>query len=188
MNLPKRQNFQPTEKPLVIVGSKNPVKIYSAEDAFTLAFNKGFHINGVSSYSDVSAQPKGDEETRLGAKNRALSAQRIFPEGDFWVGIEGGVATDELGMNAFAWIYIINSEGKSSQAKTAIFYLPKAIAELIDSGMELGHADDQFFDQENSKQRGGSVGILTKGALDRRSYYAQAIVLALIPFLNKNLF
>ncbi|MFC3416241.1 inosine/xanthosine triphosphatase [Algoriphagus hitonicola] len=188
MNLPKRQNFQPTEKPLVIVGSKNPVKIYSTEDAFTLAFNKGFHINGVSSYSDVSAQPMGDKETLLGAKNRALNAQKIFPEGDYWVGIEGGLDTDEQGMNAFAWVYILDSEGRSGQAKTGIFYVPNAIADLVNSGMELGHADDQFFDRENSKQGGGSVGILTHGALDRRSYYSQAVLLALIPFLNKNLY
>lgn len=188
MNYPKRQNFQPTEKPLVIVGSKNPVKIYSTEDAFTLAFNQGFHINGVNTYSQVSDQPMGDAETLLGAKNRAIGASKIFPEGDYWVGIEGGLDTDEQGMFAFAWIYILDKAGKVGQAKTGTFYVPNAIAELVKSGMELGHADDQFFQEENSKQGGGSVGILTKGKLDRRTYYSQAVLLALIPFLNKNIF
>ena len=54
--------------------------------------------------------------------------------------------------------------------------------------MELGAADDQFFAQENSKQGGGSVGILTHGAITRQTYYNQAIILALIPFLNEELF
>jgi non-canonical (house-cleaning) NTP pyrophosphatase len=54
--------------------------------------------------------------------------------------------------------------------------------------MELGKADDLIFEQENSKQQGGSVGILTQGVINREEYYRQAIILALIPFLNKPLF
>lgn len=185
MILKKRQNFTDSDKELIIVGSKNPVKINSTEDAFTLAFSKGFHINGVSAASGVPDQPMGDEETLEGAKNRALNAKRTFPEANYWVGIEGGLHEDPNGMSAFAWIYIIDNQNFAGQAKTGSFYIPKPIAELVKSGMELGHADDQFYDQENSKQQGGSVGILTGGRLDRRDYYSQAVLLALIPFLNK---
>jgi inosine/xanthosine triphosphatase len=194
MIFPKRQNFQAfekfqaSEKPLIIVGSKNPVKISCTEVAFTEAFNQGFIVNGVNVSSMVADQPIGDEETFLGAKNRAVNSKSVFPEADYWVGIEGGVARDKLGMSAFAWIYIEDKAGRSGWSKTGSFYLPKAIADLVDSGMELGTADDQFFSKENSKQSGGSVGILTNGVLDRSTYYQQAIVLALIPFLSKKLF
>jgi len=54
--------------------------------------------------------------------------------------------------------------------------------------MELGQADDEVFYEDNSKQKGGSVGILTKGKLNRTEYYQQAVLLALIPFLQKNLY
>lgn len=188
MTFRKRQNFTESEKSLIIVGSKNPVKINSTEDAFTLAFSRGFHINGVSAASGVPEQPMGDTETLQGAKTRALNAKKTFPEANFWVGIEGGLDEDEIGMNAFAWIYIIDENDFSGQAKTGTFYLPKPISELVKSGMELGHADDQFYAKENSKQEGGSVGILTGGRLDRREYYSQAVLLALIPFLNKKHF
>jgi inosine/xanthosine triphosphatase len=188
MIFPKRQNFQASEKALIIVGSKNPVKISCTELAFTEVFNQGFIVNGVNVSSMVSDQPRGDEETFLGAKNRALNSKSIFPEADYWVGIEGGVAEDALGMNAFAWVYIENKSGKMGYSKTGVFYLPKAIADLVNSGIELGAADDQFFSKENSKQSGGSVGILTNGVLNREAYYQQAIILALIPIIKENLY
>ncbi|MEB2778964.1 inosine/xanthosine triphosphatase [Algoriphagus persicinus] len=188
MNFPKRENFQATEKPLVIVGSKNPVKIACTDSAFTEAFSSGFVVNGITAASQVSDQPKGEEETYLGARNRVINAKTSFPEADYWVGIEGGIGEDVRGMYAFAWIYIENRSGLHGISKTGSFYLPEAIAKLIHSGMELGAANDTFFAQENSKQNGGAVGILTRGAVSRQTYYNQAIVLALIPFLNKALF
>ncbi|GAA0877594.1 inosine/xanthosine triphosphatase [Algoriphagus jejuensis] len=188
MNFKRRQNFQPSDKLLVLVGSKNPVKISCTEDAFTRAFNKSFLVEGINAASGVSDQPKGDIETLLGAKNRAQNSREVFPEANYWVGIEGGLDQDDFGMYAFAWIFILDREGKASQSKTGTFYLPKAVADLVDNGMELGKADDVVFDRENSKQQGGSVGILTHGIVDRNEYYRQAIILALIPFVNENLF
>lgn len=188
MNFPKRVNFQGSEKQLIIVGSKNPVKLSCTESAFSEAFSKSFLVNGVNAASGVSDQPIGNEETFQGAKSRAENAKKIFPEADFWVGIEGGIDEDDHGMFAFAWIYIKDSKNQSSQSKTGTFYLPKKISELVKSGMELGEADDLVFKQENSKQQGGSVGILTHGVVDRKAYYSQAIILALIPFVNKNLY
>jgi len=52
----------------------------------------------------------------------------------------------------------------------------------------LGHADDMVFKRENSKQKDGTVGNLTNGIIDRAEYYKPAIILALIPFINKDLF
>lgn len=188
MNFKRRQNFQPSDKLLVLVGSKNPVKISSTEDAFTRAFNKSFLVEGINASSDVSDQPKGDKETLLGAKNRAQNAREVFPEANYWVGIEGGLDEDDFGMFAFAWVSILDKNGKTSQSKTGTFYIPKAVEELVKEGMELGKADDLVFNKDNSKQQGGSVGILTQGVVERNEYYRQAIILALIPFLNENLF
>jgi inosine/xanthosine triphosphatase len=188
MIFPKRENFQDSEKQLVIVGSKNPVKIKCTETAFSEAFSKSFLVDGVNASSGVSDQPIGSAETFQGAKNRAQNARKTFPEADYWVGIEGGIEEDEHGMFAFAWIYIENGKNMSSQSKTGTFYLPVEVTKLIKSGIELGAADDQVFKRENSKQEGGSVGILTHGVVDRKAYYSQALILALIPFLNKNLF
>ena len=108
-------------------------------------------------------------------------------DADYWVGIEGGVEKKGNEMQVFAWIYIQSKE-MVGKARTATFDLPKKIIELIDSGMELGDADDVIFNRRNSKQKNGAVGILTKDLIDREKYYTHAIIMALIPFNNMDLY
>ncbi len=172
----------------IIVGSKNPVKVGCTREAFSQAFGNVGLVEGVDALSNIPAQPRSEEETLLGAKNRATHAKSLIPVADYWVGIEGGVDEDSQGMYAFAWIYVLHRSGKSSQSKTGTFYLPPPVVALILDGMELGHADDLVFQAQNSKQQGGSVGLLTYGLITRESYYQQAMVLALIPFLNESLY
>lgn len=173
---------------LVIVGSKNPVKIQCAQQAFDKVFpNQKMECTGLSTESGVSDQPMTEKETAEGAKNRAENARKLRPDADFWVGIEGGLMSTETGMEALACMHILhkNQVGKS---RTATFQLPPAIVELIHQGIELGVADDMVFKRSNSKQKNGAVGILTHDLIDRVSYYEPAIILALIPFRNSELF
>ena len=189
MSFPKRRNLkEPSRQHLVIMGSRNPVKIKSTEEAFFLAFGKTFLVQGLNIESGVGKQPIGDSETFSGAYTRAANAKIAFPEADYWVGIEGGVGKTGDNTEAFAWIVIIDKSGKLGKAKTATFLLPKVILDLINNGMELGEAMDQVFNQENSKQAGGAVGILTRGALSRKEYYKQAVLLGLIPFMNQEMY
>jgi inosine/xanthosine triphosphatase len=167
---------------LVIIASKNPVKILATQAGFKRMFPKqSFEFEGISVPSNVSDQPKTQEETKKGASNRAKNAKAQLPNADFWVGIEGGIQDDEFGMQAFAWIVVL-SKNKASQAQTAVFYLPEPIAKMVREGIELGEADDIYFGRSNSKQKDGAVGILTHGEIDRKAYYEHAMVLALNPF------
>ena len=173
----------------VIVASKNPVKIKAAQQGFTNMFpDTAWELAGISVPSGVSSQPMSQEETLHGAMQRANNAQQKMPEADFWVGIEGGVASSEDDMEVFAWIYILAADGRVGKSRTANFYLPAKVKELVSQGIELGKADDLIFDKDNSKQKGGSVGILTDGKLDRTAYYETAVLLALIPFLKPDLY
>lgn len=169
---------------LVIIASKNPVKIQATQTGFRRMFpEKSFDFKAVAVPSDVGDQPMTHAETKSGAANRASNAKNEYPDADFWIGIEGGVHDDEFGMQAFAWI-VVHSKDKSNQAQTAVFYLPEAIAEMVRAGTELGEADDIYFGRSNSKQKDGAVGILTNGEIDRKAYYEHAMVMALIPFLK----
>jgi inosine/xanthosine triphosphatase len=189
MGFPKRKNIkEEILQKLIIVGSKNPVKINCTSAGFFQAFNSEFLVEGLNIGSNVSNQPIGSEETYQGAFNRAKNAKNVFPEADFWVGIEGGIEKEGAEMSAFAWVVIMDKSERIGKSKTATFVLPDKIASMVNEGMELGEADDKFFDQQNSKQEGGSVGLLTKGAIPRKDYYQQAVVLALIPFLNEGIF
>jgi inosine/xanthosine triphosphatase len=172
----------------VIIASKNPVKIQAVKNGFQKMFpDQNFEFIGKTIDSGVSDQPLTDSETYLGASNRVKSAVQEYSGADFYVGIEGGLERSKNEMQAFAWI-VIRSGDKMGKSKTASFYLPDKIADLVSQGKELGEADDIVFGLENSKQQNGAVGILTNNVMTRGSYYTEAVILALIPFLNEDLY
>ena len=146
-----------------------------------------FEFVGISVPSGVPDQPMSNNETLQGAKNRATNAQTEMPEADFWVGLEGGIEKQGSEMECFAWCVVLSKE-KMGKARTSTFFLPQKIVELVDGGMELGAADDVVFQRTNSKQANGAIGILTGDVIDRTSYYVDALVLALIPFKNPELY
>jgi non-canonical (house-cleaning) NTP pyrophosphatase len=112
---------------------------------------------------------------------------------------EGGVeeegaddSTDSppaLPLYCFAWMAVLQpGTEKVSFAKTGSFPLPQEVSALVRSGVELGVADDRVFNRFESKKKDGVVGILTKGVIDRSEYYRHALILAMIPFLNGELY
>lgn len=170
----------------IVVASENPVKINAVKEGF-LPYCSSVKVDGVLVKSGVSDQPLNDVETKLGAHNRALNAKLKMPDADFWVGIEGGIEYSEKFTTAFAWIIIL-SKDKKGEARTTTFLLPPKVSELIKRGEELGSAIDIVFNKENSKQKSGAVGMLTKNKISRTELYIQAVQLALVPFNNPDLF
>lgn len=172
----------------IIVASKNPVKVDSALAGFQEMFpDQVFTAEGISVPSGVSDQPLGDEETYQGAWNRVQAAKAAHPDADFWVGIEGGNIIKDQEMEVMAWVVVL-SKTQLGKARTAGFYLPPKVIELVNQGYELGHADDLIFGVSNSKQTGGSSGLLTDGVMNRKRFYVPAVILALIPFLKSELY
>lgn len=173
----------------VYIGSQNPVKIECTALAFDQVFEgkNTFRYIGKSVPSGVSDQPFNDEETYRGAFNRAMELKRLFPDGRFYVGIEGGIEKTNGAMNAFAWIVILN-ENMLGKSRTATFQLPPQIDKMVEGGFELGDATDILFNEQDTKIKGGTVGHLTSGIIDRTEYYRHAVVLALIPFVSPQLY
>ena len=173
----------------LVVSSTNPVKLRAVETGVCDAFpGVDVRIDSVAVDSGVSEQPATDVETVLGAENRARAARDAMPGADYWFGVEGGVEDTSRGMLTFAWIVVVDGDGRVGRARSAAFVLPEAVAEKVRDGMELGHADDEVFGRTDSKRRDGAIGLLTAGALDRAGLYAPAVTAAMIPFLNPELF
>ena len=171
--------------PKITVASQNPVKLRATQAAFAQIFpQQVFSASGAAVPSGVPDQPMGLAETMQGARNRAENARAAQPESDYWVGIEGGIDDTPLGMSCFARVHIISRDGREGIGQTAVFYLPREVAELVRGGMELGHADDQVFGRDNSKQSNGAIGILTDDVVHREAYYTHAVIMALVPFKN----
>lgn len=172
----------------IVVASNNPVKTQAALNGFRRMFpGEEFSTTAVDVPSGVSNQPFGDAETLQGAKNRTAGARIAIPLADYWVGIEGGVDLHQNELCAFAWVFV-QTNFLSGKARTGTFYLPQIVANLVVSGKELGEADDIVFNRNNSKQENGAIGILTSDALDRAQLYEMAVLLALVPFKNQNLY
>ena len=174
----------------ILVASQNPSKI----NAVTMAFQEVFpetsiQIEAVSVDSEVPDQPMGSNETLLGAQNRVNNARNAKDGFDFYIGLEGGIVQHKDGtLEAMAWMVVLDKNCKMGKARTAGFFLSPQTAKYIHEGYELGRADELVFGVENSKQKMGSSGLLTQNIITRQRFYRDAIILALIPFINPTLF
>ncbi|WP_276496335.1 inosine/xanthosine triphosphatase [Pontibacter litorisediminis] len=172
----------------VVIASKNPVKINAALDGLQRMFPEAEFVPEPASVpSGVADQPMTEQETLQGALNRVANAKALQPDADFWVGLEGGVEVIGGDLATFAWVVVQDRE-QTGKARSGTFFLPQKVRKLVEQGVELGEANDRIFSHSNSKQKGGAIGILTHNVVDRRELYEQAVVLALVPFRNRDLY
>ena len=178
----------------VAVGSKNPVKMKAAEIGIARACEPlakvDVTVSGYNVASGVSDQPMGEDETKQGAINRAIAAWNAHLDAtkskpEYSVGLEGGIVDNGTDMICIATMACFDGSA-TGFSRAASFAIPPAMADLVRGGMELGDADDAIFKTVNSKQGEGTVGALTRGVINRVSYYEPAVVLAMIPLLWKD--
>lgn len=168
----------------VAVGSLNPVKV-GATRVVLQRLAPHMRIDGVAVPSGVPDQPWGDDETIAGARTRAAAARAAL-DADWGVGIEGGViALPDGGVRTCAWAVIVNRAGRAGVGGSLSLELPPRVAELVRSGMELGHAMDSISGQQNVKQGLGAVGILTAGSVTRQGAYESLVAYAMAPLLER---
>jgi inosine/xanthosine triphosphatase len=174
----------------VLVGSQNPIKIEATKEAFLKYFNN-VEVIGIKVNSKVSDQPI-NTETFEGAKNRALELKKINEEKElgakFFVGIEGGIIKLYERWFAFGGICIINDKGRISYGTSPLFELPKSIVKDLLNGIELGVVIDKITGEHNTKQKQGAIGFFTKGIINRKGFYVDGIIVALIPFINEEFY
>lgn len=174
----------------VLVGSENPVKIAAAQEAFSQYFD-GVKVIGIKVASSVSGQPINDEVFK-GARHRAQSLKTISQKknlrGNFFVGIEGGITKLYSKWLAFGGICILDEDGRAGYGTSPFFELPSDITKELLTGIELGNVIDNLTGETNTKRRQGAVGYFTKGILDRKNFYLSGLLMALIPFLNPELY
>ena len=148
----------------VRVGSANPMKIRAARTAFGRFFKK-VRIVGVDVPSGVSPQPLSFGEIVRGARERA---RRALADGDYGVGIEAGVfrvgsASPRPFQITLACVFDGTREALGSGP---FFEIPPGMVRKIVSS-------DQ-----------GSVALVTRGRVTREEVTADAIVMALAPFVS----
>lgn len=176
----------PGQSLTVVVTSFNPVKIEAARKAFVRSFPQHeIRMVPLEVSSGVADQPMSDDETLRGARNRVADARLKFPDADYWVGLEGGLDFFDKHLMAFAWMVVSAADNRRGEARSATLPLPPGVQALVESGLELGEANDRVFSTINSKQGGGAYGLLTDGLMTRESVYTQTLTLALIPLIHE---
>ncbi|MBS3127489.1 inosine/xanthosine triphosphatase [Candidatus Woesearchaeota archaeon] len=174
----------------ILVGSQNPVKVSATKEAFTKFFGD-VEVIGIDVPSQVPDQPINNQ-TYDGARNRALAlwqlAQEQHPDAAYFVGIEGGIEETYATWFSFGTMCIIDRTGRESFGKSPHFTLPQSVVQKLLAGEELGKVMDHHTGQQNVKQKSGTIGILTNGIMDRKELYVHGLVMALVPFINQELY
>ena len=170
----------------VSVGSHNPVKIKAVQKAFSKAFGKCYFVSVLAS-SGISEMPMSFEELVDGAKNRAKESIKNT-KSDFGVGLEGGFETTKLGTFLTGFVAILDKEGEWGFGRCGGILVPEFIVKRVKQGKELGEVVDEIRKTKDTRKREGTVGFLTNNLIVREQSFEHAVICALAPFINKDLY
>jgi len=166
------------------IGSTNPVKVKAVQNAVQKVWQTAVFAP-ISAPSGVSDMPMSDEETLLGATNRARVA---LAGADFGIGMEGGVHEEPFGLMLMGWVVVMDKNGRLGISGTNRIMLPETIANRVRAGELLGSVIDDLLHTEKTNQKGGAFGALTDGLVTRGDVFETAVCLALAPFITPKLY
>lgn len=158
-----------------IIGSTNDAKIKAAKEVIGSYFPQA-KIDSAVVNSGVPDQPYGDDDTRLGALNRAFKASCIA-EGVIGIGLEGGVREFDEKLYICNWGALILPTGERFTAGGAQIPLPEDIANEIRRGEELGPMVEKYYGLKDLRYKEGAIGLLTNGAINRSELFAHILQL-----------
>ena len=168
----------------VAVGSTNLIKINAVRNVFSKYF-QCVEVFGKNVDSNVSEQPLGYQEILEGARNRAKKAL----EGEnFGVGIEAGLIDFANRTFDVQICVIIKNDGKESIGIGPGFEIPKHIAENAKMRVELSKLMEKLTGIKDIGKNVGAIGYLTKSVMERTELTEIAVLMALVPIINKELY
>ncbi|KAI8612246.1 Non-canonical purine NTP phosphatase/PRRC1 [Chytriomyces sp. MP71] len=177
-----------TESMIVAVGTTNAAKLSAVRKALEVLFPdkaSALEVRGVGVKSGVSDQPMCDEETIQGATNRAQRALDSDTEAQFGIGIEGGC--QKIGERWFeaGWTVVVDRNGTVGIGSSARYELSLKIMGHLLSGVELADVIDEISGETDVRSKGGAMGILTSGVLNRDSCYVHGIYFAFAKWISE---
>lgn len=175
----------------VAVGSSRAPKLEAVRRALLAAGERQADFRGAELVPvDVPTAPRMPlslDELQLGARQRAESA-RESARAQLGVGLEGGLDLRQgaTGRRAFlmSWAYVTDGRRGHFGCGGAIELPERLLAAVVDDGVELGEAVDALTSRQDVRSREGAWGVLTAGWLDRTRSFELALVNALAPFIN----
>ncbi len=188
------------ERIVVAVGSTRRPKVEAVREALAALGPKfggpfQFDIAAIEVPSGVRHTPLSRDEMMTGARQRVealLAASR--ERNDSWkyfVGLEGGIeVVHERGRRwAFLenWAYVADANGHAFFGRSGSIVLPEPLVKrVVDEGIELAVAVDDFAGETGVRDAQGAWGVLTRNAITRQEAFRIAVISAFAPLLARN--
>lgn len=175
------------KRPLVVrVGSKNRNKVAAAKKVFSRFF-KELKVHAMKVETSVPEQPF-DNDTVKGARQRA--ARALEKGADFGVGIEAGLFWNPVARKYFDVQYcaVLDKMGNETMGHGSGFCYPDEVVAEIERGATVSEAMEIATGIRDIGEKMGAVGYLTKGKLNRDELTEQAVLMALVPRIRKELY
>jgi inosine/xanthosine triphosphatase len=190
----------------IFVGSTNPVKVKAAKQA-AISTWPDVEVRGLVVASGIPEQPIGDDQTRLGALQRAQAAlaegQALIAKSKkkighqeeagnsalysvLGLGLEGGVLEIEGELWSTVWGVVVDQEGEVAVANGARFPIPEIIAQPIRLGEEMGPVVESLMGESDIRKKQGMIGVLTNNFVTRTQEYASIAKIALGLWYGRN--
>jgi len=169
----------------VHVGTRNPVKVTAVRRIFATAFRE-VRVRGVRVPSEVQDQPFGPEAVE-GAIKRATSA---IGDAHFGVGIEAGLVWNDRIREHFdvQFCAVADRGGRLTVGHGPGFTYPPSVLRRVGEGRTVGEAMEELTGIRSIGSKGGAVGYLSAGRMDRAELTEAAVLMALIPRLRPDLY
>lgn len=167
----------------VALGSTNPAKINGVKRAFE-KYYEHVYIRYHDVDNLVGPQPIGYDQILYGSINRATQIMRIYPDSDYYVGVEAGIVQHTDRYFALQISTIIDRSNRIYYGISPAFEVPVEIASQVIEGevVELEDAVIKYYGVENIGEKEGLIGILSKGIVTREELSYLATLMALINF------
>ena len=185
-------------KSIICVGSLNPTKINAVKIAFGKYLNN-FQIFKIKADSKIPNQPIGIDLIIKGAKNRAETAlNHLFKvkkleQNIFGVGIEAGlvqVPFTNTNYMDFQFCAIMDENERMTLDSGIAFEYPQSVIDeiLSNKNTEIGDILGKLANNLNLKNEAGAISFLSKKIITRTEILTQAVICALLPRINKELY
>lgn len=172
----------------ILIGTQNPAKIEGAKNTFMKFFDE-VEIEGIGVSSNVAEQPF-NEDVLQGAKNRVEGLKEYAKingiQTDFYIAIEAGIVNYFDEWLNFNVAYMENNDGIASIGVSQGFPIPEKYIDEIKS-TSLGKVMDRVFSGDDLGSKVGGISFLTKGAVARKDIVESAFTMAIIKYINGDL-
>ncbi|MCK0471278.1 DUF84 family protein [Halalkalibacter sp. APA_J-10(15)] len=159
---------------IVAIGSKNPAKVHAVQATL---IQEEIRFIPIAAKSSVDSQPFSDEETILGARNRAKDALLQLSTSTMAFGLEGGVIETRFGLMLCNWGVLLHQDGREWIAGGARIPLPEDISNQLRTGQELGNVMAEYVGDREVRKKQGAIGVFSHGFVDRKEMFSHIVKL-----------